>query len=452
MNNPPLPIATQFAELACRQATRDHPAEVLHAAKRCIIDWFAATLPGSTAAPARALELSLADELGHGTAWTLSGKRAAQRTAALINGTASHTAELDDIYAPAIYHPGSPTIAAALAAAQQTNATGRSLLNGIIAGYEVSTRIGEALGRSHYRYWHTTGTVGTFGATAAAGLLHECNIVRMANALGTAATLAAGLQQAFRGDSEIKPIHAGHAADAALIAVALARGNISCAPDMFEGSSGLAAAMGERIDWLSVLADTDSYNICRITIKNHPCCGHIFAALDGIMALQEEHGFSASDILLIVVGGYSATVEVTGNTYVEPSSAAKFSLPFVLANSLIYGKIALDSFEPVRRTDVRIHELMSRIEVKLDPEVDSLFPAQRAARIAVTLGDGRKLQHFQPHRIGDPELPLSDSRLSDKFLEFADSALPRGRAKKLLEALWELERVPNLSFTHELHN
>jgi 2-methylcitrate dehydratase PrpD len=450
MAGDPKPVALRFAEIAIRQTACGQPPNVIHDAKRCIIDWFAAALPGAVTPEARALENGLADGLGIGKAWTLSGRRAPSRLAALINGTASHAVEFDDIFAPAIYHPGSPTIAAALAAAQSLNKTGLDLIVSVIAGYEVSTRIGEAMGRAHYKYWHNTGTVGTFGAAAAVGLLYDLDRERLAHALSTAATMGAGLQQAFRGDARIKPLHAGHAADAGHVAVASAGGGITAPWDMLEGELGFGNAMSAGVDWESVLQDRDIYNISRITIKNHGCCGHIFAALDGVLYLKTKHGFKAVDVEAIEIGGYSATFKVTGNSCIDTPAAARFSLPFIVASGLVHGSIRLDATTPARLSDARVLSLMPRITVTLDPEIDALFPAQRAAKVLIRLKDGRVLQHLQPHRVGDPELPLDDNKLNEKFMELAGSVLPKAQAAQILDRLWTLETHSDLEFTHNL--
>ncbi|MGE0719434.1 MAG: MmgE/PrpD family protein [Alphaproteobacteria bacterium] len=442
----PAPVADRLAALAC--GIRDLPPHVVHAAKRCLIDWYAATIPGAVGAPARALEAGLADELGHGGAWTLSGRRAPMRTAALVNGTASHTVEFDDIFAPAIYHPGSPTIAAALAAAQGLCKSGSDLVAAVVAGYEVSTRVGVAMGRAHYRFWHNTGTIGTIGAAAAVGRLRGFGPDMMAEALAISTTMAAGLQQTFRGDSETKPLHAGHAADAGHVAAALAAGGVRTARDMFEGEAGLGRAMSRDVEWDAALADSGIWNITRMTVKNHGCCGHIFPALDGALTMQREHGFGAAEVARIEVGGYSATVDVTGNQCIDSAAAAKFSLPFVVASGLVHGAIRLDAFDPPRLADRAVRALMPRISVALDPEIDALFPRQRAARIVVTLADGRRIERFQPHRVGDPELPLSDEQLSDKFRELTRGVITGEAAEALLARLWAAETVPDLAFTH----
>ena len=161
-------LLQQIADYAIKEQTAKLPPEVIHHAKRAVIDWYAALLPGSIVAPATLLEQAFADDLDRGKARLARGRRATIRTAALINGAASHSVEFDDIHRDSGYHPGSPTISAALAVAQGTGATGEQFLRAVIVGYETSTRIGEAVMPSHYNFWHTTGTVGSFGAAASA--------------------------------------------------------------------------------------------------------------------------------------------------------------------------------------------------------------------------------------------------------------------------------------------
>jgi 2-methylcitrate dehydratase PrpD len=209
--------ATQtLARHALRLQSQPLPDEVLHHAKRAVIDWYASLFPGLAADPVAQLEAVLAEDLDHGHARLARGRPATARAAALINGTAAHAAEIDDSFRDAMYHPGAATIAAALAAAQDVDADGARFLRAVVLGYEVSTRIGVVMGRSHYRFWHSTGTIGTFGAAAAAGALLGLDEDAFAHALATSATFAAGLQQAFRMDSMSKPLHAGRAAEAGL--------------------------------------------------------------------------------------------------------------------------------------------------------------------------------------------------------------------------------------------
>ena len=289
------------------------PDAVLHHAKRALIDWHAALFPGLGTEAVQRLQSVLEDELGRGNVTLPTGQQATARVAALLKGAAAHAAEIDDSFRDAMYHPGAPTIAAAIAAAQDVGAIGEMLLKGIVVGYEVSTRIGVVLGRAHYRYWHSTATVGTFGAAAAAAFIYGASEAQLAHALATAATFAAGLQQAFRMDSMSKPVHVGRAADSGVTAAYAAREGVIGSLDVIEGEAGLGRAMSDGPDWGKAFATLGSeFNITRMTFKNHACCGHAFAAIDGALAAQAALGVKAADVKRVHVGSYRASKEVAG--------------------------------------------------------------------------------------------------------------------------------------------
>lgn len=419
--------------------------EVIHHAKRAVVDWYAALIPGAVEAPATWLEQALADDLDRGAARLALGRPATPRTAALINGTAAHTVEVDDIYKHAIYHPGAPTIAAALAAGQQRNASGMAFLRAVIVGYEVSTRIGAALGRTHYRYWHNTGTVGTFGAAAAAAAILGLDAGRTAHALATCATFAAGLQQAFRMDSMSKPLHAGRAAEGGLLAALAAEAGVTGSLDVIDGEAGMGRAMSDGPDWSAAAATLgQAFHITQMTFKNHACCGHTFAAIDGAQALQREHGLAVADIDSVRVATYRPALEVAGNPDPRTAAEARFSVPFVVASALVHGSVRLAAFAPERLADPAIRALMARIELQVDPQLDAAFPGQRAARVVVRTRDGREFDYLQPNRKGDPEEPLSDKDLDDKFLELVAPVLGTPAARALLQRLWTLDSAPAL--------
>lgn len=425
--------------------------QVLHHAKRAVVDWYAALIPGAVQAPATLLEQAYAEDLGHGGARLALGQAATARTAALINGTAAHTVEVDDIFKDAIYHPGAPTIAAALAAAQETSASGLAFLKAVIVGYEISTRIGTALGRSHYKYWHNTGTVGTFGAAAAAASLYGLSSVPFTHALATSATFAAGLQQAFRMDSMSKPLHAGRAAEAGLAAAQMARAGITGSLDVLDGEAGLGHAMSHGPQWQAVLSTLDEhFNITRMTFKNHACCGHTFAAIDAAQALQTQLHAQPQDIERIEVGTYGPALEVAGNPNPTTAAEARFSLPYVIAHAMVHGSVRLAAFSAERLQDAQVRQLMERIHLTVDAEADRLFPAQRSALVRMTLRDGTQASYLQPHRKGDPDLPLSDADLDDKFRELAGPVVGEAASSQLLSQLWTLEQsahIPAMDMT-----
>ena len=439
-------VAEEFARFGADVGTQPLAPDVLHHAKRAVIDWDAALLPGAIVPPATMLEKALGDELDKGACTLALGRKASARAAALINGTAAHTMEVDDIFREAIYHPGAPTIAAALAAAQTERADGAVFLNGVIAGYEISTRIGEAMGRAHYRFWHNTGTIGTFGAAAATARIFGLDAERFAHGLATAATFAAGLQQAFRSDSLSKPLHAGKAAENGLLAAQAAREGVTGTLDMLEGEAGIGRAMSGSPDWRAGLATLGKhFHITHITFKNHACCGHTFAAIDGALEAQRRLQAAAADIARVRVETYRTALDVAGNTNPKTAAEARFSLPYVIATALTHGSVRLAAFEPPRLTDPATRALMSRMEIGVDEKIDAAFPGSRAALVTIETKDGRRERVLQPTRKGDPELPLTDRELEEKFIELAAPVLGDAKARDLLQRLWALESQASLA-------
>lgn len=439
-------LATQvFAQFTHRSAQCALPPDVLHHAQRAVIDWYASLYPGLAMPAVQVLEGTLAEDLDHGQARLALGRAATPRAAALINGTAAHAAEVDDSFRDAMYHPGAATIAAALAVAQSTQSTGLDFLRAVVLGYEVSTRIGVVMGRPHYEYWHNTGTMGSFGAAVAAVSLLRLDEGAMAHAIALAATFTAGLQQAFRTEGMAKPLHAGRAAEAGVLAAQLAGGGLRSSLDVLEGKAGLGQAMSDGPDWSQVGATLgEDFHITRLTFKNHIGCGHAFAAIDGALALQAAHGFSHADIASVHLGVYRPTLDIAPHLDPQNADQARFSLHYMVASALVHGSVRLSAYEPARLSDPATRALMRRITKALDPEVDAGFPGRRAARVTLTLHDGRVLTHLQPDRKGDPELPLSDADLEGKLLELAEPVIGKPQAHELLTRIWALTHSQSL--------
>ncbi len=440
-------IIKRFADYAAGLATADLPEDALHAAKRCVVDWFASAIRGGLEPPATLLMEAYADSLGRGSAVLYpSGEKADPMMAALINGAAVHTIEFDDITRDALHHPGAPVISAALALAQAKDGDGNALLRSIIAGYEVSNRLGVAVNPAHYQYWHTTGTIGAFGAATAAAVVLGLNGEKTAHALANAGTLAAGLQQAFRSDAMAKPMHAGHAAQTGVKLALAAEKGVTGALDILEGDVGFGAAMGEDPDWQAAADDLGrSFTITRTTFKNHAACGHTHAAVDGVLALRNEHGLTPERIKRIRAGTFRKALEITGNKNPQTVFEAKFSLPYCAAVALREGRVRMQAFSTELLEDKELRSLMDKVEVTVDEEIEAEFPKRRAARITIETTDGQRFEHYSPTRKGDPDNPLTDDELARKFLELTGAVLGEAGARALLGELWRLDEMTDLS-------
>jgi 2-methylcitrate dehydratase PrpD len=373
------------------------------------------------------------------------GRATGCRTAALINGTAAHSAEIDDIFRDGIYHPGSPTIAAAFAVAERQRSSGADLLRAVTVGYETGNRIAAAVNPSHYRYWHTTGTIGTIGAAAAAAEILCLEADQWGHALTTAATMAAGLQQAFRSDSMSKPLHAGHAAEAGTLAALLAHEGFTGAGDVFEGPAGFGAAMSEDPDWgVAVAALERSPTILETTVKQHACCGHAFAAIDAVLELRSR-GVRADDVATIIVQTYSAATTVAGGKNPTTAFEAKFSIAYCVAAALITGSVQLPTFDEPVLSQPDIRDLARRVELVAHAEMDAAFPHRRSARVIVHDRSGTVHVAERTTRKGDPDDPLNDDEISAKFMTVVAPVIGAAHADRLRTSLWNLGSIADVS-------
>lgn len=425
------------------------PDVATEAGKQLIMDWLGCLLIGAEAAPATALVAAHADEIGHGKATCFVGPTVCHPgLAALISGTASHTIELDDIYSPALYHPGVCVISAALAASQLAAAPGDRFLRAVIAGYEISNRIGAGVNPDHYKYWHTTGTVGTFGAAIAAGIAFGLNAKQMADAIGNAASMAAGLQQAFRSDGMTKPLHAGRAAEAGLLAARIARSGFTGSSDMISGPVGFVRAMSHGRDIAGKFDDLMSqWTVTRSMYKRFSSCGHIAAPIDVAMDLSQRGKIDPAEIARIDVATYAVALQAAG--IIKPTSVfeAKFSLPFCVAASLL-GHDLTDptSFERLY-ADRDIASLIDKVTLAEDGQITAAFPKLRGGRVLITMKDGTVHADVAVTRKGEPTNPFTATELREKFRRLAGATRHRGNVDAWLAWIDALPR--GVSVAHE---
>lgn len=408
------------------------------------LDWFATTLPGTLQPPATLLAAGgLARE---GKAWCYTSERWIDpRSAAFVNAAASHTVEFDDIFRDGGYHPGSPTFAAALAVAQDISASRDAFDRAVIGGYEVGCRIAMALQPRHYEFWHITGTVGTFGAAAAVAMLLGCDRDGIAHAIAIAASFAGGVQQNLQGESMVKAMHPGHAADAGILAAYAAASGATGALDSLDGPKGYSAATSAGTgNWDAAFDGAGEWTpITRMTVKVHGCCGHIFPALDALEALRSQHGFGPDDIEAIRIEGYGPTKDICDRPDPQVAQEARFSAQYCLSALMVLGGVRLAAFAPEALRNTRIRALMPRISVERAEDLAAEYPRKRMARLHLTLKDGRSLSQFQPSRRGDPDNPISRADLHAKYEELVSPVLPKAELERLRTTISDGADLPD---------
>jgi len=422
-----------------RDELYDEPTQAL--SRYYLLDWLGSAIGGMATDTGKAfLNYGLPLAEGRSTVLGLESGRSTE-VAALVNGALSHIVEMDDVERVSVIHPAAVIIPAALAAADEVGANAEQLLAAIAAGYEVAIRIGGAVGSRHYFHFHNTSTCGVFGAAMAAGYLYQLDQQQLVWALGNAGTQAAGLWEFNTEGAQSKPLHTGRAAANGVLAAMLARGGISGARRILEGERGFFAGMAPEGHAPRVVERLDGpLKIAEVSIKPHASCRHTHAPIDAALQLREQLLSKSADgklnnILSVDVAVYKAA-EVLCNKP-DPSSVAdaKFSLQYCVATALLVGQVGLEQFaaKGLQADDVR--QLLDSVSVTVDDIHESRYPECWSATVTVTLHRGETLAVEIANPKGDPENPLSQTELEQKFRLLAEYGLTDESAAKTTDKL-----------------
>lgn len=398
------------------------PDSVLRRTEDLFIDWLGSALAGKGARPVETIGRFF-ESMGpaDGPSEILIHRHTSSPfVAAAVNAAASHFAEQDDLHNGSVFHPATVVFPPALAAAQSLGRSGRELLCAVVAGYETGIRVGEFLGRSHYRVFHTTGTAGTLAAAAAVGSLLRLSPQDMQHALGSAGTQAAGLWE-FLGDAaDSKQLHTAHAAAAGLGAAFLAADGLTGAQRILEGERGMAAGMSHDAD-ASRLVDRlgSRWALAETSFKFHASCRHTHPAADALLAVLRADGLAVDDIVEVVALVHQAAIDVLGPV-VDPLTVhqAKFSMGTVLGLVATKGRAGLAEFDEHWRVP-EVVSFRQRVRMVPDADVEAAYPARWIGKVRVRTRDGRWHEARVDEPKGDPGNTLDEREIEDKAMRLA---------------------------------
>lgn len=452
--NSPVAAGSPSQELGAFLAAiryEDLPQPVVARTEELFLDWFASALAGKGARPVSVIN-DFAAAMGprEGTAENLlTRRRTSPFFAALVNGAASHFVEQDDLHNSSVLHPGTVVFPAVLAAAQDAGATGKDLIAAAVAGYECGVRVGEFLGRSHYRVFHTTGTAGKLAAAAGVAHILKLDADRMQHCLGSAGTMAAGLWEFLRDAADSKQLHTAKAAADGLMAAYIARDGFTGARDIFEGKQGMAAGMSSDADvrWLTDGLGT-RWATAETSFKFHASCRHTHPAADALLALMQQHRLKSDDIVKVTAHVHQGAIDVLGPV-TDPQTVhqSKFSMGFVLALIAALGRAALADFTEKSIKNNELRKFHDRVTMVLDPEIDAAYPRRWMGRVTVQTTDGRRLESRVETPKGDPGNTLSRAELEDKALRLAaySGAAGADEMRQIIARIWRLRDEPSVS-------
>ncbi|MFY3135904.1 MmgE/PrpD family protein [Achromobacter xylosoxidans] len=439
------PSAT-LAAFAANLRFEDIPAPVLRRAEDLLLDCLASILAGASARPVLAIDrYAAAMGPADGPSEILINRRRTSPVfAAMVNAAAAHVVEQDDVHNGSVFHPAAVVFPPALAVAQALGRSGRDLLVAAVAGYEVGIRVGEFLGRSHYRIFHTTGTAGTLAAAAATGRLLGLSPAAMLDAFGSAGTQAAGLWEFLRDAADSKQLHTARAAANGIAAAYLAQEGFTGARHILEGPQGMAAGMSSDADPARLTDRLGTrWALAETSFKFHASCRHTHPAADALQQVLREHKLAESDIARVVAHVHQGAIDVLGPV-VDPRTVhqSKFSMGTVLGLIARQGRAGLPEFDAAL-DDPAVADFRGRVTMELDPEVDGAYPQRWIGKVTVHTRDGRALRGRVDEPKGDPGNTLSRDEIEAKTLSlgrYADAATET-ELRGLIGTIWNLERA-----------
>jgi 2-methylcitrate dehydratase PrpD len=456
---------------------RDLPSEVVSLAKRSLLDGIGVILAGSTE-PVSVIARKYLETIGGKPESTVIGSklRVPAPGAALANGVGGHAQDFDDTQLSSspdriyglLLHPTPPVLAATFAIGEALGINGEGLLTALSVGFEVACKIADAIHPFHYiRGFHTTGTIGAFGAAAATGKLLSLSEEKMRHALGIAASMSAGIRSNF--GSMTKPFHSGRAAENGVVAGRLAQLDFTANPSILEEGLGYFKIMGgdfsasdpriiENPLWgygKTMQAGFDLARISRklgkpyaivdpgISIKPFPSVVLSHPSMNTLLDLIKEYDITPDSVDEVHVFAGANVVNIL-HAFPRTGTEGKFSLRFCLTTILLRRRAGIKDFSDDFVRSPEAQAMMKRIKISLDPEIEAAGYAKIQSRIELRLKDGRILKKDSGPYKGGPENPLSEGELEEKFSACAELALPPRKVSQLLQLLKKIEAVKDI--------
>ncbi|MFN9090452.1 MAG: MmgE/PrpD family protein [Alphaproteobacteria bacterium] len=366
--------------------------------------------------------------------------------AALANGILINAADNDDTHKRALLHVGSVMVPTALALAEARGLSGRAMLAALVVGYEVAVRVGMAVMPTHYRFWHSTATNGTFGAAAGAAHAMDLDADGVQRALGLAGTQAAGLNTFFESGDMTKSIHPGKAALNGILSAQMAALGATSPPGILEHPKGYLAAFSLEPKAAALTAGLGTeWEILQNGFKYFPSILASHSPIQATLAIVAKHKPDPKRIISITNETYATVKSHFSNKDVTSVMGARVSVPYCIAAAAVDGELTQRQFAPARVNDALIRQVLARTEVVPDAELNKLYPAKFPARVTITLDDGTKLTETVLLPKGDPGAPLSDDELEAKFRDNAEPLLGKAGAMALRDAIWRLDDAPDVA-------
>jgi 2-methylcitrate dehydratase PrpD len=433
------------------------PATAVAEAKRCLIDGFGVVLAGSTVQGSAIVRdhVKATSAPGDSTIFGPARMSATASFAALANGASGHAMDYDDTQLSSspdrifglLTHPTVPVLAASLAIGERLGVSGTAFLEAFLTGFEVECKIAEAINPSHYqRGFHSTGTIGTFGAAASAARLLNLAPAATSHAFGIAASMSSGIRVNF--GSMTKPLHAGRAAENGVAAAELASRGFTAGDDGLDGEWGFFEVLGGGADVARIVgALGQPFSIVDpgVSFKPYPCGSLGHPTMDAMLKLVTDHDVKPEQIARVRVRAGSNILNPLRYKTAKTELEAKFCLPFMMTSIALRRRAGIREFTDEFVSSAPVQSMMNRVDTVFDQAIEARGFEKMRSIVEVDLADGRKLSQPSDERYrGGPERPFTRAELHEKFTDCAGLVLSPERIRGALELLESVEQIKNV--------
>jgi 2-methylcitrate dehydratase PrpD len=437
------------------------PLDVIEQGRRCLVDGFGVILAGSTVRGSAIIRdyVRVATDRAEATLLGTGGLKSSAACAALANGASGHAMDFDDTQLSTtpdrtyglLTHPTVPALSAALAVAEREHASGAAFLEAFLVGVEVECKIAEAIDPDHYlRGFHTSGTVGTFGAAAAAAKLLKLDAPAIGHMLAIASSLASGIRVNF--GSMTKPLHVARASEAGVFAADIAAKGFTGGAHGLDGEWGFFQVLGGGADLdrlIPVLGKPYAIVSPGVSVKPYPCGVLSHPSMDAMLKLVVEHDLKADEVKAIRLRAGSNILEPLRYKTATTELEAKFCLPFLLSAILLRRRAGVQEFTDAFVSSGPVQDAMRRVTNVFDPQIEKQGFEKIRSVVEIDLVDGRMLKQASDDRYrGGPDRPFTRQELHDKFADCARLTLPADgidRALRLIDGVSTLKAVNELT-------
>lgn len=457
-------LTRQAAEFAATLTYDDIPEEALRIARRCIIDGLGVMLAGSEQPAIDVAEryAKLNGGNGHSRVIGDASLRLPAHMAAFWNGLAGHAMDWDDTQLAEgpnrpyglLTHPTVPPLSAALVISDMLDGVdGKTFLTAFVAGFEVECKIAEAINPDHYNLgFHTSGTIGTFGAAVTAAKLLGLDTAGIAQAIGGAASMAAGIRANF--GTMGKPMHVGRSSENGVTSALLVREGFTFNDEALDGKWGyleVAGRGGEPELVLGRFGAPFSISSPGVSIKPYPCGVLTHPSMDAMKFLMEENDLAPEDIEKVTLFAANNILHPIRFRVAKSELEGKFCMAFLLSSMILAGKAGKAEFTDEFVLSEPVQAMQLRVDTAFDPEIDAMGHDRIRSRIEVITKDGRSIERWADENYrGSPHNPLSDGEVEGKFMDCAQGLLEDSSVRAALDTVWSLDTQEDVTGIYDL--